>query len=150
VMLDAWIANQDRHHENWGALLVEDALHLAPTFDHGSSMARNLTDNDRQERLITRDANRRIETFIRRARSAFYADAVATKPMMTIEAWQAFAQKTAEAARIWLEMLTKINSAAVERVLAEVPPQRMSDICKQFTGQLLLANRQRLLMGDNA
>jgi hypothetical protein len=43
VMLDAWIANQDRHHENWGAL-QDDQLRLAPTFDHGASLARNLSD----------------------------------------------------------------------------------------------------------
>jgi hypothetical protein len=37
IMLDAWIANQDRHHENWGA--IRDAggeLFLSPTFDHGA------------------------------------------------------------------------------------------------------------------
>jgi hypothetical protein len=29
VMLDAWIANQDRHHENWGVLLDKDRRFLA-------------------------------------------------------------------------------------------------------------------------
>ncbi len=37
LMLDAWIANQDRHHENWGAISLNDGLHLAPTFDHGAA-----------------------------------------------------------------------------------------------------------------
>ena len=32
VLLDAWIANQDRHHENWGAIRG-DELRLAPTED---------------------------------------------------------------------------------------------------------------------
>ena len=41
VMLDAWIANQDRHHENWGAL-QDDRLRLAPTFDHGASLAQSV------------------------------------------------------------------------------------------------------------
>ena len=39
ILLDAWFANQDRHHENWGALR-DDVLRLAPTFDHGASLAR--------------------------------------------------------------------------------------------------------------
>jgi hypothetical protein len=37
IMLDAWIANQDRHHENWGALWDGRQLRLAPTFDHGAA-----------------------------------------------------------------------------------------------------------------
>jgi hypothetical protein len=34
VMLDGWIANQDRHHENWGAIRTpgEASLRLAPEF----------------------------------------------------------------------------------------------------------------------
>jgi hypothetical protein len=73
VMLDAWIANQDRHHENWGALRIADVEHLAPTFDHAASMARNLTEEEREDRLTTRDRGRAIGTFVRRATSAFYA-----------------------------------------------------------------------------
>lgn len=38
VLLDAWIANQDRHHENWGALRMGTALYLAPSFDHGAAL----------------------------------------------------------------------------------------------------------------
>ncbi|HMP01047.1 MAG TPA: hypothetical protein PKD86_12340 [Gemmatales bacterium] len=30
VMLDAWIANQDRHHENWGGALGRKALAVGP------------------------------------------------------------------------------------------------------------------------
>ena len=30
VMLDAWVANQDRHHQNWGAILDNGVLYLAP------------------------------------------------------------------------------------------------------------------------
>lgn len=54
VMFDVWVANQDRHHENWGAVRQGSRLWLAPTFDHGASMARNLTDRERLERLETR------------------------------------------------------------------------------------------------
>src|SRR6185369_4968240 len=61
AMLDAWIANQDRHHENWGALWDGTTMRLAPTFDHGAALARNLQDSERQERLITKDRNRTIE-----------------------------------------------------------------------------------------
>jgi hypothetical protein len=45
LMFDAWIANQDRHNQNWGLVRgFGDNIHLAPSYDHGSSMGRNETD----------------------------------------------------------------------------------------------------------
>jgi hypothetical protein len=155
VMLDAWVANQDRHHENWGALreageLASANLLLAPTFDHGASMARNLTDDERAERLSSRDRGRQIPAFARRARSAFYADAAQAKPMTTLAAWHAFSRLAPEAARIWLEQLGTITEAAAGRVIDEMPPQRMSQLSREFTLKLLLENQRRLLLGEDA
>jgi hypothetical protein len=61
VMLDAWIANQDRHHENWGLIWDPTVaeLQLAPTFDHGAGMACILTDEKRHRHLTTRDRHGR-------------------------------------------------------------------------------------------
>lgn len=148
LLLDAWIANQDRHHENWGALRREDTLYLAPSFDHGASMARNLTDPERQERLTTRDANRRVAAFVRKARSAFYADMGAAKPMSTVEAWKACAARTPQAASIWRERLGQINEQVVDPLLREIPAQRMTAVCRQFTMELLKENQKRLASGD--
>jgi hypothetical protein len=148
VMLDAWIANQDRHHENWGALRDGQTLHLAPTFDHGASMARNISDEERHERLTSRDRNRQIPLFARRARSAFYSDAAAAKSMTTVAAWRAFAQK-APGAAAWLKPLGLVDRAAVDKVLAEVPPNRMSGVGHDFTLELLLENQKRLVAGDD-
>lgn len=78
LLLDCWIANQDRHHENWAALWDGKNLNLAPTFDHGASLARNLSDHQRLERLNSNDQNRRIPHFARRAHSAFYAQPTST------------------------------------------------------------------------
>ena len=72
IMLDAWIANQDRHHENWAALWVGGHFHLAPTYDHGAALGRNLTDVERNERRTTKDRNRTVVAFAERGRSAFY------------------------------------------------------------------------------
>ena len=150
IMLDAWVANQDRHHENWGALREGDSLHLAPTFDHGASMARNLTDEERKERLTTRDERHRIQHFVRRAKSAFYADARAKKPMPTVEAWQAFSRQSPKASMIWVDRLRAIEDNTLRMLVAMVPPNRLSSIGRDFTLQLLIENRQRILDGDDA
>ncbi len=44
LLLDAWIANQDRHHENWG-LIHQNEIYLAPTYDHAASMGQNESDS---------------------------------------------------------------------------------------------------------
>lgn len=145
VMLDAWIANQDRHHENWGVLRDGDTLSLAPTFDHGASMARNLSDEERYERMSTRDGNRRIRPFARRARSAFFGTVAERRPLTTIQAWRAFAGLVPEAARLWLKRLESIDDSVIGGLLVRVPPSRMSNVCREFTLSLLEENRNRLL-----
>lgn len=148
VMLDAWIANQDRHHENWAALRAGDALRLAPTFDHGASLARNISDAERQERLTTRDAGRQMGRFVQRARSGFFLDAAAKRAMTTVEAWQAFSLRAPQASRIWLDRLKAVEETRLSRLLTEVPPHRLSEIGREFTLRLLMENRRRLLEGN--
>jgi hypothetical protein len=65
LLLDTWIANQDRHHENWAFIITkEGTIYLAPTFDHGAGLGRNETDENRRKRLITRDKGRSIEHYV--------------------------------------------------------------------------------------
>jgi hypothetical protein len=146
VLLDAWVANQDRHHENWGAVALPGAgrLCLAPTFDHGASLARNVSDEERLDRLESKDAGRRVPRFASRARSAFYASPAETSSMKTFDAYRAFADLDPEAARIWLDRLRSVTSGEMERILHEVPPNRMSEITRRFTLELLMANQDWL------
>lgn len=44
-MLDAILANRDRHHGNWGYLCSESGYSLAPIYDNGSSLFPNVTQN---------------------------------------------------------------------------------------------------------
>jgi hypothetical protein len=145
MMLDAWVANQDRHHQNWGATWLNPEIRLAPTFDHGASLARNLTDEEGKERLTTRDQNRSVEFFAARARSAFYVTPNDGKTLSALEAFQRFAEKDCGAARIWLGKLEEISQVAVDAILAEIPPQRMSPVAREFTSKLLMINQRRLL-----
>lgn len=145
VMLDAWIANQDRHHENWAALWDGGNLRLAPTFDHGAALARNLLDFEREERLRTKDRNRTVAAFAERGRSAFYTSPADSRPLRLREAFQAFAQRVPWAARAWLDRLRAVNPDEISGILDRVPVERMSETCKQFTMKLLAENQRRLL-----
>lgn len=145
IMLDAWIANQDRHHENWAALWDADTLSLAPSYDHGSALARNLTDEARKMRLTTNDPRAQVPAFARKARSAFFETEDEARPLLTHEAWLAFARLRPYAARIWLRRLADVDVSTMAGILSQIPPQRMSAVCRQFTLRLLEEN-QRLLI----
>ncbi len=145
VLLDAWIANQDRHHENWGALRDGSTLRLAPTFDHGAALARNLRDEERKERLTSKDRNRTLAAFAARGRSAFYSSTASNKPLELREAFRAFAAYAPDAARAWQERLRTVNREEIRGILESVPPARMSETCRNFTLELLLTNQRRLL-----
>lgn len=145
VMLDAWIANQDRHHHNWAALRDGGELFLAPTFDHAAAMARNLMDQERVERLKTRDVNRQIPAFSRKARSAFHSSPTDAKPLGNFEAWREFAKLSELAERAWLRQLTLIRDEEIATLLGKIPDSRMSAVCREFTLKLLQENKNRLL-----
>ena len=145
VMLDAWIANQDRHHENWAALWDGHELRLAPTFDHGAALARNLLDSQREEHLTSKDKNRTIAAFAGRGRSAFYGTPEDSRPLELREAFRAFVQRVPDAAQAWLDRLRAVNQSEIWGILERVPLERMSEICRRFTMELLLTNQRRLL-----
>lgn len=150
LMLDAWVANQDRHHENWGAVWDGRQLSLASSFDHGASLARNLSDDERLERLQSHDANRRVPKFARRARSALYAEPTATKALSTLDAWLQWAAKTPAAAAVWRRQLAQVSRDTVDAVIASIHPDRMTAISRQFTLDLLVENRWRILESEGS
>lgn len=43
-MLDAILANRDRHHGNWGYICCKDGYRIAPIYDNGSSLFPNVSD----------------------------------------------------------------------------------------------------------
>jgi hypothetical protein len=145
VMFDTWIANQDRHHENWGAVRVGDQLYLAPSFDHAASLARNLTDQERDERLSTRDSNRTIFAFSQKARSAFYATENDHRPLTTMAAWKAFSLHAQQASLTWLNKLKQVPRNEVENVIARIPDVRISQVGRIFTLELLMVNQARII-----
>ena len=83
--------------------------------------------------------------FAKGGRSAFYGSAVDARPLGTIEAFQAFGNVVPQARNAWLNRLGAVNREALCGILERVPPERMSETCRQFTLELLLTNQQRLL-----
>lgn len=146
LMLDAWIGNQDRHHENWGLVNSPQLTrHLAPTYDHASSLGRNEIDQTRKERLKTRDRRRSMETYVERARSAFFATPASNRPMSTIDTFREGGKMRPGAAKYWLGNIERVSSQEVQLLFEKVPPERITDVAIEFALKMLDLNRQRLL-----
>lgn len=145
LMLDAWIANQDRHHENWGLVNHQERIYLAPTYDHAASMGQNEVDETRRERLETRDRGRHISHYIRKARSAIYERKTDAKPLSTIDAFKLAASKNPRAAQVWLKQLEAITCKDCQAIFEQIPPADISQTAIQFALTLLELNRNRLL-----
>jgi hypothetical protein len=146
LMLDAWIANQDRHHENWSLVVSpEPVRHLAPTYDHASSLGSNETDSNRRDRLTTRDRGRSMEHYVERARSAFFLSPSSSKPMSTLEAFHEAGKVRPEAARWWLASLTEVSWRDVQIIFEQIPRSLIGDVAIEFALKMLHLNRGRLL-----
>lgn len=145
LLLDAWIANQDRHHENWGLIHHQGRIYLAPTFDHAASMGQNETDGTRQDRLSTKDRGRHISAYVTKARSAISEGKTSSKPLLTLELFQKAAAKSPQAAKSWLARLRQIPDNAVKTLFEQLPLDEATPVARQFALTLLALNKQRLL-----
>ncbi|MEW8092566.1 MAG: hypothetical protein AB2784_23415 [Candidatus Thiodiazotropha endolucinida] len=144
-MLDAWIANQDRHHENWGLISDQEQIYLAPSYDHAASMGQNETDEVRKDRLTTRDRGRHISTYVTKARSAIYDSKTSKKALLTLELFVKAAEKSPDAAKIWVDQLKQVSVKAYQRLFEQLPDGEITPLAKQFAIKMLELNKQRLL-----
>jgi hypothetical protein len=146
LMLDTWVSNQDRHHENWGFIVSpERTIHLAPTFDHASSLGWNETDGTRTERLTTRDSRRNMDSYVERAVSAFFSSPASDKPMSTLDVFREASKLRPQAGRAWLERLSQISDNDIKAIFDRIPIDRISDAARNFAVKMLELNQNRLL-----
>ena len=142
-MLDAWIGNGDRHHENWGFVipLTGGTPNLAPTYDHAACLGRELLDSKRLQRLT----HHTVQTYAERSRSAFYRQEGDSKPLLTFDVFAIVARDYSRSAALWLEQLAMISPAQVQALLNRIPANRISPNALEFAQQMLDINRSRLL-----
>lgn len=147
LLFDAWIGNQDRHSENWGFVRLNTNFYLAPSYYHGSSMARNLGDDERAKRLVTRDQGYSIEHYVTTARSSLYPHGIQgkTRSLLTIEAFEHAWRNRPQAGQEWLDKLRNVSDQNTRDAVNMVPDNIMTPVAKDFTARLLKSNRDRLL-----
>lgn len=145
LMFDALISNQDRHNENWGTIItVKGIKHLAPSYDHGASLARNINDEIRVQRLNTKDKGQQIAQFVLRAKSCFLNRQTNSR-IKLLDAFYHYALMEKVAAKSWLNILSSLDDEKIQRIVSRVPSTLMSQVAKDFTFKLIQCNRSNLL-----
>ena len=148
LLLDAWIGNGDRHHENWGLIskkmipAATETIYLAPTYDHASSLGRELSDANRQKKSLQQSS---VEAYANKCSSAFYRSFEDTKSLKTFDVFTHVARIYPKAANIWLERLNSITSANILEIFTRIPSKRISPIAIDFAQKILEYNQRRLL-----
>lgn len=149
LLFDALVGNTDRHHENWGVVISgqtddQTDFHLAPTFDHASSLGRELTDEARAKRLTTPDPRATVEAYAERAHSAFYGVGQNPKPLTSRETVAALRQAAPETTIFWAKKLETIESTVFEDIFARIGPNDISNEAVEFALRVLAYNQSMI------
>jgi hypothetical protein len=141
LVLDALICNTDRHHENWGLLFRSERLdenwqvtfQVAPSFDHASSLGRELLDT-RAARYLEEN---RIEGYVRAGHGGIYlrpSDTKGTNPLHLVELAN---RKFPEYFRPALQKVRSVPVQMLQSTVDELPADRISPALQRFIKALL-------------
>ena len=144
VVFDALIGNTDRHHENWGLLRRSDGNEwsgvLAPSFDHASSLGRELLDERRA--LLLNEG--RVGWYSERGRGGIYWSGAARYGPSPLELVRHAAEQHAPYFRDTLERVAELSDSLVSELVGRVPNDWMSDTARAFVIGLIRYNRDQL------
>jgi hypothetical protein len=139
-VFDAWVANRDRHEENWSVLRNPAGGGHAggASYDHGSSLAFGDTD-DRRRKILS--GNPSMEHWAARGTAWRFEGGSSTT--LVDFACDALKLVHGRARDFWLEQLRSVKPSAVDGTIAAIP--EMSEVASTFCLRLLEVNRRRLL-----
>ena len=143
MILDALVANQDRHEENWavlGALVKDVPDRLAPSFDHGGALGYNLTDD---KRCLLLDSDADLAVWAAKATAQRFEHVRPAKSLVehAVEAAELAAPR---AIRWWGCQLEMLDLTPLHDVLRGGQVPGMSEVAATFVSRLLECNLGRL------
>jgi hypothetical protein len=149
LLFDALVGNTDRHHENWGVVAIPEgnkqfAFYLAPSFDHASSLGRDLTDSTRRERLSTNDTRFKVEAYASRGRSAFYGQDQSGRALTGKEVVESLRKEYPETTKLWSKKLVDVDHSSFELIFDQVPREIASEDTIRFALRMLAYNQQMI------
>ena len=157
-VFDALVGNTDRHHENWGTLLkpvrvkknddregeqMRFRVDLAPTFDHGSSLGRELLDDC--VRLILNDPNG-VHRYIRKATGGIFEDVNSRKGLSPMALVELIAATYPDLVMPWRNRIAALPEDFALPLLADVPESCMTQAQREFVLAFLAESRKLITL----
>lgn len=143
IVIDALIGNTDRHHQNWGLLVKRTPSGLcgclAPTFDHASSLGRELGDAKRAGRL--RDGT--VGLYSEKGRGAIFWSESGRYGPSPISLLHRAAGERPELFRAPIARVRRHRHRFGDLV-RRVPDDWMSECAKDFAAALMAYNSARI------
>ncbi len=144
LVLDALIANGDRHDRNWAVLrpppgeLRSDAL--CASFDHGSSLGFSLSDDERRRHLADGTVGKWTQRGV--ARQFEYRRGQGKQTLVNL-AGSAAARCSPAVRSHWLAAVMSVRPETVDALLSAAPA--LSHETTAFTREIIAINRERLI-----
>ena len=144
LLLDAVIGNTDRHHENWG-LQLKRTPHgrrgfLAPSFDHASSLGRELRD---ERRAIYLEENK-VGHYSEKGRGGIYWSETERRGPSPLELVRRAARDGPEFFHPTVPKLDSLNENTLREIVGRVPSDWMSTLARKFAVELMVYNLDQL------
>lgn len=150
LVLDALVGNTDRHHQNWGMLLERKegpdkqpsfVLQLAPTFDHASSLGRELTDEARKRHL----QEGTIQRYIAKGRGGIFEHGHAKHGMSPMVTAEMLARRYPKFFKPWQTRVGELSDVILKELVARIPDERISAAGRTFALAFLSASRKLIV-----
>ena len=145
LIIDALIGNTDQHHENWGVLMTEEGKQwkLAPSFDHASSLGRDIADEARARRIHEGT----VGAYVERGRGAIYWLEQETRTPSPLELVRRAANEYPALFTPSLAILWQLDEADILTSINRIPDDWMTETQRSFSIEMIrysLAELRRL------
>ena len=144
ILLDAVVGNTDRHHENWGVLRKRIGnkwmWFVAPSFDHASSLGRELLD-ERRDRILREN---KVSIYAERARGAVYWSEEDRRGLSPLELVRRGTDCYPDLFAAPLSKLKRMKQDSLVDLIERVPQCWMTPTSRAFVCALMCYNLQEL------
>ena len=146
AVLDALIGNTDRHHENWGVLRrrkgdgLRGIVFLAPSFDHATSLGRELLD-ERRDRFLKEN---RVGGYVEKGRGAIYWSEDERRGPSPLELVRRAVRTYPDLFRPAVLKLAEIDESVFSQIVERIPLNWMTFLAREFAVKLLYYNYEQL------
>ena len=145
ALLDGLIGNTDRHHENWTIAYIVDEgdvrLRVLPSFDHASSLGRELTD-ERRRTILQSDA---MLNYVYRGNGGIFVDSIRRRALPPLRLAQMLCRWRPDFTRETCARIAQISDSQIWDTIDKVPTEFMSDVAKEFAYTSIIVRRSELL-----